>query len=76
MLSSRSIGRALATAEKPFMLFSSFLFCIIFILVTGIADSPGLELKERVGRSFAFWGFFTFNVAIYSYIGTLLYTYY
>ncbi|KAL3805930.1 hypothetical protein HJC23_007891 [Cyclotella cryptica] len=69
MLSSSSVARALATAEKRFILIASALFCLVFIPVSGIVlDS---EVKKRAGQSFAFWGFFTFNMAIYSYIGQL-----
>lgn len=71
MLGSRSVGRALASAEKRFILISSVLFCAVFIPTSGIANSPHHELKDRVLEGIAFWGFFTFNSAIYSYIGQL-----
>lgn len=40
-----------------------YFICSHFALLTAT--------RERVGESFAFWGFFTFNMAIYSYIGQL-----
>ena len=39
MLGSSSVGRALATAEKRFILIASFLFCLVFIPVSGILES-------------------------------------
>jgi len=71
MLNSRSVGRALATAEKRFILISSLLFCAVFIPISGIANAPNQSLRDRWRESIAFWGFFTFNTAIYSYIGQL-----
>lgn len=71
MLGSRSVGRALASAEKRFILISAVLFCVIFIPSSGIVNSPGITLKTRVLNGIAFWGFFTFNAAIYSYSGQL-----
>lgn len=69
MLDSRSVARALATAEMRFILISSVLFCLVFIPVSGIDSSA--ELKRRAAQGIGFWGFFTFNTAIYSYIGQL-----
>ena len=40
MLDSRSVARALATAEKRFILISCALFCAVFIPTSGIANSP------------------------------------
>lgn len=74
MLNSRSVGRALATAEKKFILVSSFLFCVVFIPSSGIADSPNQSLKERCLKGIVFWAFFAFNSAIYSYCGTYSYS--
>eukprot|EP00581_Thalassiosira_minuscula_P015180 CAMPEP_0183715372 /NCGR_PEP_ID=MMETSP0737-20130205/9619_1 /TAXON_ID=385413 /ORGANISM="Thalassiosira miniscula, Strain CCMP1093" /LENGTH=1519 /DNA_ID=CAMNT_0025944463 /DNA_START=22 /DNA_END=4581 /DNA_ORIENTATION=- len=71
MLNSRSVGRALSSAEKKFIIISCFLFCLVFIPLSGITNSPSLTLRERVMESIAFWGFFTFNMAIYSYCGQL-----
>ena len=71
MLNSRSVGRALARAEWRFIVISSLLFCVVFIPISGIANSSSHTLRQKVRESFAFWGFFTFNVAIYSYIGML-----
>lgn len=61
MVDYTSLALALGVGEKWFIVLSSFFFCIIFISCSGIADS--------VGPSIAFWGFFTFNIAIYSYFG-------
>ncbi|KAL7546777.1 hypothetical protein ACHAWF_010122 [Thalassiosira exigua] len=66
MLSSRSVARALASAEKRFILISAVLFCAVFVPTSGIVNSPSHDFK-----AIAFWGFFTFNTAIYSYIGQL-----
>lgn len=71
MIGSSSVGRALATAEKGFILISSLLFCLIFIPLSGINETPSETLRTKVGEGVAFWGFFTFNVAIYSYMGQL-----
>lgn len=71
MLNSRSVGRALASAEKRFILISSVLFCGVFLPTSGIINSPDVPLGDRVKEGIAFWGFFTFNTAIYSYIGQL-----
>merc|ERR1712032_954593 len=68
MLDSRSVARALATAEKRFILISSFLFCAVFLPVSGITHG---DIRMRVRQGVSFWGFFTFNTAIYSYIGQL-----
>jgi hypothetical protein len=40
LLGSASVARALATAEKRFILISCVLFCIVFIPTSGIANSP------------------------------------
>jgi len=71
MLNYRSLGRALGTAEHRFILIASFLFCIVFIPVSGLGMNPNYTLREKVFWAFAYWGFFTFNSAIYSYIGQL-----
>ncbi len=71
MLNYRSIGRALSTAEYRFILIASFLFCIMFIPVSGLARNPEASLRTRVFSAFVYWGYFTFNSAIYSYIGQL-----
>lgn len=62
MLDNVSLGWALGTAEKWFIVVSSFLFCLVYVGVSGI--STGL-----IGRGIRFWGIFTFNLAIYSYFG-------
>jgi len=71
MLNYWSLGRALGTAEHRFILIASFLFCIMFIPVSGLAQNPDLSLRSRVLSAVSYWGFFTFNSAIYSYIGQL-----
>lgn len=71
MLNSRSVGRALATAEKWFILLSSLLFSVIFLPCSGIFTNPGRTLFWRFTEAAIFCGFFAFNTAIYSYIGTL-----
>jgi len=68
MLDNGSVARALGTAEKRFILLSSFLFCAVFLPVSGICHG---DLPSRVKQGVSFWGFFTFNTAIYSYIGQL-----
>lgn len=69
MLNSRSVGRALASAEWRFIVISPFLFCLLFIPISGIANDPSVSMGTKALESVAFWGFFTFNGAIYSYIG-------
>ena len=71
MLDYRSMGRALGFAEHRFILIASFLFCLMFIPVSGIAQNPDEPLSVRAFSAFSYWGFFTFNSAIYSYIGQL-----
>jgi len=61
MLNHTSLAMALGVAEKRFILLSSMLFTIVFYF------TMGLEPSAR--KFFAFWGFFTFNLAIYSYFG-------
>lgn len=62
MMDSLSLAWALGNSEKWFIVMSSFIFCTVFI---GIA---GLKV-DYISEAIAFWGFFTFNIAIYSYIG-------
>jgi len=71
MLNYWSLGRALGTAEHRFILIASFLFCIMFIPVSGVAQNFEVPLRVRAFQAFSYWGFFTFNSAIYSYIGQL-----
>ncbi|GKY96133.1 hypothetical protein MPSEU_000573400 [Mayamaea pseudoterrestris] len=70
MYDSGALGLALGVAEKFYIVGSCFLFCLCFLGVAGF-----LNLRESafqsVGRSIGFWGFFTFNFAIYSYFGQL-----
>lgn len=63
MIGSGSLAWALGSAEKGFILVTSTIFCVIYLLVS-------FDSSERIVRgSVAFWGFFTFNIAIYSYFG-------
>jgi ABC-type multidrug transport system ATPase subunit len=62
MVDSGSVTLALGYAEKWFILFTSLLFCLIFI---GTAGLHFTKFKRLV----SFWGFFTFNLALYSYFG-------
>lgn len=63
MLDDQSLAWALGTAEKYFIVVASVLFCIVFL--------PTAGLHFGIGKFVAFWGFFTFNLAIYSYFGQL-----
>ncbi len=61
MLEYTTLTLGFAVAEKPFLILVSTLFVVIFYITLGLA----LNLR-KFG---AFWGFFTFNIAIYSYFG-------
>mmetsp|Transcript_60004 Transcript_60004/g.177918 ORF Transcript_60004/g.177918 Transcript_60004/m.177918 type:complete len:1485 (-) Transcript_60004:28-4482(-) len=61
MLDHWSLTWALASAEQVFILFTSAMYCAVFYFTIG------LELD--FGKFVAFWGFFTFNLAINSYFG-------
>jgi ABC-type multidrug transport system permease subunit len=61
MLESTSLTLGFGVAEKPFLIGVSTLFVTVFYFTLGLA----LNLR----KFFAFWGFFTFNIAIYSYFG-------
>lgn len=61
MVDDVSFALGLGVAEKWFILFSSFLFCAVFLPCTGL----GLQF----GRALSFSGIFCFNAAIYSYFG-------
>ena len=61
MVDDVSLAIALGVAEKYFIIITSFLFCAIFLPVSG--------LRVDVGSALGFWGFFTFNLGIYSYFG-------
>lgn len=65
MYGSSSIGLALGAAEKPFIVLATVIFTTIFLATSALMDRD----KERVRKVVAFWGFFTFNFAIYSYFG-------
>lgn len=65
MYGSSTIGMALGSAEKPFIILSCSVFTLVF-LSTGAFMSDGVRWFRGV---VAFWGFFTFNFAIYSYFG-------
>jgi len=62
MVGSSSIALALGTAEKWFIVLQGVLFTIFFMLTIGIDFNT---IRQYVG----FFGFFTFNIAIYSYFG-------
>lgn len=47
MYGHKSLAMALGTAEMPFIVISSFLFCVIFM--------PCVGLGRSVLRSFAYW---------------------
>lgn len=72
MYDSRTMGISLGVAEKWFILVASTLFCTVFLATCGllIKDEDERPLI-RFGRYVGFWGFFTFNSAIYSYFGQL-----
>lgn len=61
MMNHASLTLALAAAEQPFILISSSCFCAVFYFTLG--------LEVTFLKFLAFWGFFTFNVAINSYFG-------
>mmetsp|Transcript_24065 Transcript_24065/g.35309 ORF Transcript_24065/g.35309 Transcript_24065/m.35309 type:complete len:399 (-) Transcript_24065:34-1230(-) len=63
MLDDFPVALSLGVAEQPFLLICSTLFSIIFYFTIGLAPN----FRKLV----AFWGFFTFNWAIYSYFGQL-----
>jgi hypothetical protein len=66
MYDSASIGVALGSAEEPFICLSTLLFCVVFLTTSGLgAGAPGFEAY------FVFWGFFTFNAALFSFFGQL-----
>jgi ABC-type multidrug transport system ATPase subunit len=62
MVGSNSVALALGVAEKWFIVVSSAFFCLLFISTAGLNF---LQFKRVV----SFWGFFTFNLALYSYFG-------
>ncbi len=66
MYDSFSLGVALGFAETFFICASSGLFCIVFISTSG--------LGYGIYRYFGYWGFFTFNSALFSYFGQLFVT--
>ncbi|KAG7358645.1 ABC-2 type transporter [Nitzschia inconspicua] len=66
MYDSFSLGIALGFAESFFICASSGLFCIVFISSSG--------LGYGIYRYFGYWGFFTFNSALFSYFGQLFVT--
>lgn len=61
MYDSASIGWALGGAEKGFIIVSGMIFAVVFLAVAGLSEN----LRSLIG----FWGYFTFNFAIYSYFG-------
>ena len=70
MHGSGTMCLALAVAEKWFILLASTLFCVAFLAVAGLLpeDEPA---GKKIARCVVFWGFYTFNAAIYSYYGQL-----
>jgi len=62
MIDNNSLGWALGVAEKPFIILASFLFCLFYLSTAGTFPMTFI-------RAVKFWGFFTFNIAIYSYFG-------
>uniref|UniRef100_A0A7S4ACS2 ABC transporter domain-containing protein n=1 Tax=Pseudo-nitzschia australis TaxID=44445 RepID=A0A7S4ACS2_9STRA len=62
MIDNESLGWALGVAEKIFIVLASFIFCLVYLATAGTFPLTFL-------RAFKFWGFFTFNIAIYSYFG-------
>jgi len=62
MIDNNSLGWALGVAEKPFIVLASFLFCLFYLSTAG--TFPFAFIKVVM-----YWGFFTFNIAIYSYFG-------
>jgi hypothetical protein len=71
MLSYWSLGRALGTAEHRFILLAGAIFCAVFIPVSGLTYASNIPFRDSVVSGICFWGFFTLNSAIYSYIGQL-----
>lgn len=65
MYGSSSIGIALGSAEKTFIMLSTLIFSIVFLSSAQMMND-GVRFFRGV---VAFWGFFTFNFAIYSYFG-------
>lgn len=63
MIGPVSLAWSLGYAEKGFILVSSTIFCAIFLFVSFHPSA------QTVRGGLAFWGFFTFNIAIYSYFG-------
>jgi hypothetical protein len=66
MYDSFCLGVALGFAESFFICASSGLFCIVFISTSG--------LGYGIYRYFGYWGFFTFNSALFSYFGQFFVT--
>lgn len=70
MYDSGALGLALGVAEKFYIVGSCFLFCLCFLGVAGFLNSKE-STAVNIGRSIGFFGFYTFNFAIYSYFGQL-----
>jgi hypothetical protein len=70
MYDSGALGLALGVAEKRYIVGSCFLFCLTFLGVAGFFSADE-SVGKRFARSIGFFGFFTFNFAIYSYFGQL-----
>ena len=69
MLESSSVGRALATAEKRFIIIASFLFCVVFVPVSGIMGG------ETGNEGYWIFDSITLNIYFQSPNITLLYVY-
>ena len=63
MISYTSLAVALGVAEQWFIMWMGFFFCILFVPISGVGG------VGHFGSSVAFWGFFTLNLAIYSFFG-------
>jgi hypothetical protein len=59
-----TLNLGLAAAELWFILISSALFCTVFVATAGFADSAESRVR-RAGRYIGYFGFYTFNYAIY-----------
>jgi len=62
MIDTHALGWALGVAEKGFIILAAFIFCSIYLATAGTFPISFLKALK-------FWGFFTFNIAIYSYFG-------
>jgi len=70
MYDSYSMGLALGVAEQPFIVISTAIFSTVFLATAGLVPRDDTNVTGFI-RGVAFWGYFTFNFAIYSYMGQL-----